>query len=646
MAAQNITELSFQITADASGFYGELTRAATETEKYVQGITRAQQELGARRNDQGLLLNAQNEVIEGLRNWQIALGYTRDANGLLVNSNKQLIEGLSTVEQKMGHYKDSLDNVYNSEGSIIRQGAKAIAIQKEQAKAAQDLAKAIEAENIARERTIALEKESQAKAAAEANRAVQESLKGLGDTLKFTTNMMVTFSAGSGESAKRLKALSASMASFTSTTQMMPQMVKWYKSLTLATKGQTTAQVILNAVSGNWLTIAAGLTAAAGTFAFVSRMEQKANSVDNLTDSMRNLNQATSDYIKNEHDALYWNNIFNNNDTRDLSAAGMNQKEQRKAQDELKQFAVNIVNSELGRMRSESERIRDMITLIDENFREDDPQREKINKAIESLKKRESETLAKEQERMNQERERLLAPLQNYMTGVEKVTKQFEWMDKINDDQIKSSLAYQAAMADRAKQLGEAAIKDSLTDGQKKLYDQIQSYMSPWEQFSKTQKNLTALLEKQGLNLEGWLEASKKNEQALLAGSKYGSFLEQARENLIPFNEKLQSGVQEMTLLAKTLGYTKEELEAAKEKFKQSIDAEQQKPESTGRTELAAASKGSLEAYRIVNNNQQDKQVKAIKDFQRELIASEKENAELIAQTLTENTPWSEIGIV
>ena len=718
--AQNTTELAFQITADASGFIGEMTRTATTFEKTVQGITKSQQELGAKRGDDGILMNQMNENIEGLKNWQIALGYSRDATGQLLNKNKQLVEGLKAVQQKMGMYKDDLGNVYDKQGMLIRQGAEAIAKEKEKAKAIEDAAKAREAESRALERAIALDAEKQAKAVADANRAVEESLKGIGDTLKFSTNMLVTFSVGGGESAKRLKVLSAAMASFTSTAQMIPMISRWYKSLTIATnlqtgaiQKQTVAQGLLNIVSGNWLTIAGSLAAAGVTFAVTSQIEQTGNEaesttdkIENLTDAVRKLREEANkvgksawglqefqkivsyfaddrlqgiggmaknfrerpeqvkQYLK-ETEAYRkevqkyvddWNSltiaqaqelyIFDNEKYKNMKAdaefyakelASMDEsiKETLRRKEELDaQYAESLgreLSSALGLFDTEYDRIQQRIEFLQDAIKHGEINRDQGNQGIANL--------------MQKDYELRIKPLESYMSEVEKTKKSFAWMNDINDETVKKSEEYQKAVAERTKQMERAKLQDSMTSEQLKLYDQIQSYVSPWQKFGETAQNLTDLVEKQEVNLEGWIDASKKNEEALLGSLKYGSYIKKAQEGLLSVDDKIHEAFAEIERAGNEMQLTRNVIEAAKLEAEKDLRDSSKKREQEVRTDLEAAERGSLEAYRIIGNAQQDRQVKAIKDQTARLIAANREDTTTVVQAF-ENNSLSDVGIM
>ena len=696
--AQNITEMAFQITADASGFIGEMTRTATAFEKTVQGITKSQQELGASRGDDGILLNSLNQNVEGLKNWQIALGYSRDATGQLLNKNKQLVEGLKAVQQKMGMYKDDLGNVYNAQGQLIRQGAEAIAKEKEKAKAIEDAAKAREAESRALERAIALDAEKQAKAVADANRAVEESLKGIGDTLKFSTNMLVTFSSGGGESAKRLKVLSAAMASFTSTAQMIPMISRWYKSMTVVTnlqtgaiQRQTAAQGLLNIVSGNWLTIVGSLAAAGLTFTVVSQIEQTGKEADiarqrveNLTDAVRRMNDGSfrvvsgainsidsANYIREQnskdrkildenfrslkfHEELirknmtygnWWSGLMSAESRRLRENAKLSQeflsklktdtaeirKQVKEREQELQRAQISTLGSALGIFDSEYDRIRQQIEFIQNAIDTEGIDAEAGRQGIANLQKRDYELRIK--------------PLEAYMTEVEKASKSFAWLNDINDKKIKQSRQYQRALEERTKQMERAYLLDEMGEEKFKLYDQIQSYVSPWQKFGETAQNLTDLLEKQEVSLEGWIDASKKNEEALLGSLKYGSYIKKAQEGLLSVDDKIHEAFAEIERAGKEMQLTRDVIEAAKLEAEKDLRDSSKKREQEVRTDLEAAERGSMEAYRIIGNAQQDRQVKAIKDQTARLIAANREDTTMVVQAF-ENNSLSDVGIM
>jgi hypothetical protein len=837
--AQNITELSFGVTADMSGVEMAMTRVAAATKQAIQGITRAQEDLGASRGMDGILKITEDEVtrvVEGLQNWQIAMGYSRDEMGQLVNKNGQMIEGLTTLQQKMGYYKDALgdvynsegnlvqlgeksikaaeaeekaiqakaaaqeklkqsltvlrneqgqiienltdvqvalgitrneqlqmvnangklvqglsdlqikmgyykddlDNVYNSEGNLIQQGAKAIAAQKEREKVVQVVTDAIEAQNRAIEQSLAAEQEQQAKNIEDANKAAKENIMEAANALQFMTSMLVTFSAGGGETAKRLQAISASAAAFTSTMQVLPQIARWYQSLTVVTnlqtgaiQRQTLAQGLLNAFTGNWVMIAAGAAAAVTTFAVVSQMEdagqeaEKAtDKVDNMTDAVKRLNEEAakagesvwgfeqmrtviSDMVGSKEDNLL-KNVLNIDEIRanlniakkDI-ASWSNQISkaqdflaENKPSDTMKGWAYDKVdqlsNSSWSSLLMSANAVTGKIptTAVDGKFDYeqrmqdiDDAEKrivelqEKIKNAknvddkgvtqglgdlvngiigrsqseMDGLRKqieilqaavkpdKEGETLVDPElgnKALTILQEKLLAPLQDYASQVEKTTKSFAWLDEITDETIKKGEAYKKAVAERTKQMERAELQDSMTAEQLKLYDQIQGYMSPWERFSQEQENLSYLLQTYGVGIEGWLEASKKSEDSLLASTKYGSFLKKAQEGLMTFDEKLHEGFAEIEKTGLLAGKSREVIDAAKEDFRNSLD-DSQKKEQEARPGVAAAERGSMEAHQIVNNARQDKQVKAISSQTKELIKAQKESTDRTVEALS-----------
>jgi hypothetical protein len=159
----------------------------------------------------------------------------------------------------------------------------------EQAEAVRLEEKALKEANTAREREERLMQDFHEK--------TDKNLRQLGSNLQHTINWWTTFSAGGGKAAQSTKALSAAVGSFATAAGVIPHMIKWYKSLTLATKGQTTAQILLNTVSGNWFTIAAGLAIAGAVFTWGCHLEETTTEaekaqekVENLTDAIKKLN--------------------------------------------------------------------------------------------------------------------------------------------------------------------------------------------------------------------------------------------------------------------------------------------------------------------------------------------------------------------
>ena len=732
---QNITELKFQMTADITGFYGELAKAQNITEQTLTSMTAAHKAFGASRSvEDGLLRDSQDRVIEGLKNWQIALGYSRDELGRLKNAQGQYIDGLTATEQKLGMHKDALGNVYSKNNELVRQGAEAIKLE---ADAIRNQEKALREANTARQHEEKLRKidELRAEAAArheqveavrleekalkEANAAreqeelamekyhkkMDQTLRTLGNNLQHAINWWTTFSAGSGKAAQSTRAATAAVSSFATVAGVLPQIIKWYKSLTLATKGQTTAQVLLNAVSGNWLTIAAGLTVAGGTFLMVSQMEQAAgesekakDKVENLTDAVKKLREESEKAGKGTWGIDEINKVIGQNtvseseklsrvldelDTkiadrgkrmRALEKDIQRQKEvitnhsvftssmiegeamynwNHKKELALKQQVLGELKAKLESVKNESDQglIDTMSGLFSGFIESEKSELDKLREQAENIQKgidkginpdgKASKSLEiinkKIQGITDAEFQKMIQPLEKYMSQVEKTTKQYRWLDDIIDETAKKSDAYQKACAERAESMKKASLIDAMGEEQYKLYEQINNYVSPWEKFAKEQQNLTELLIQQGTNIEGWIEASKKSEEALLSSSKYGTFLKNARDKLVPFETRLQDGLFELTRIAETLGFTKDELEQAKSDFEKSLAETAQKAEKIARPDLAAAERGSLEAYKIINNQQENRTVKALHDQTKELGGIFMDAADRIVQSHTNN---------
>jgi hypothetical protein len=690
--AQNITELAFKMKTDVQPFLHGMGEVTSAVAKIAAGVTNSQDKLGAWRDQFTLLRNSTGQVVEGLSNWQIAMGMSVDAIGNVINRNGELVTGLTTLEQKMGYYVNANKEVVNSLGEYIRDSDELISIKRDQSIATEQAAKAAEkeAETIKkleeahRKEAEAIEKsniEKQMKAQEQATQKVNDIVKDLAQNVNMAANMFITFTAGSGEAAKSMKAVSAAVGMFTSVATIIPKVQQWYKALTVATKGQTVAQTALNVVSGNWVTMAVGAAAAIGTYAMVSSMEETASAaettthqIENLTDAIRHLSDVEIDLshikwdenltlgklikeLQNLKQELSFNDVVVNIDGLTKQSEELKKEDERLSQmrenllkiwneterfksrikiwsspfDKLKEeydtaFAeqeknledynknffqsgkaiADEINSIINRQKSETDRIEETINsltlLKSKGYGKDNPH---IQEAIDILTQQYYE------------------PLKNYRTNVEKTTDTFAWMDKITDENIIGSEAYQRALKERAESLDKATLQDSMSAEQFKVYESIQNYQSAMENYTKQLTFLNELKNKEGINQQGLLDAMEKNKQSLLSSSKFGSYLEKARESLIPFSEKLTTGFNEIDQLATTLKYTQEEVDKAKDDFRKALDAEKgnkslpkEKPQAS-HTDLAASERGSLEAYKVLNNNQ-DKTVKAIDKQTRE----------------------------
>ena len=119
-----------------------------------------------------------------------------------------------------------------------------------------------------------------------------------------------------------------------------------------------------------------------------------------------------------------------------------------------------------------------------------------------------------------------------------------------------------------------------------------------------------------------WKAAMEENRKSLLSGSKFGKFLSDAREEMVPLKTKLSNAFSEIDRVGKELGYSAKEIEAAKEKAKKEISGDKGAEKSKTQSDnLIAASRGSVEAYKIINQNRDNTTV-AVKDLHKATIAA------------------------
>jgi hypothetical protein len=660
--ATNITELAFKMTANARPFLTGIGEVSPAIARVAAGVSKQQGILGAWRDENTLLRNSFGQLVEGLSTWQVAMGYTTDEEGRLFNANGKLIDGLSALQQKLGYYKDAIGNVYNAQGDFITES-------EETSKKIRELAESFE--------KAAEEEEKLANAARqEGIKAAQE----LGKGLQWVTNTLVTFSSGSDEAQRNLRALSAGMTVFTSIITVLPKINQWYKAMTIATKGQTAAQIVLNAVTGNFVGIVAGAVATAGAITYLSYQEMgdaaesSSEKIENLTDNVSKLQkeaeklgntnwgieevqsliekgigvstQSLLDNItglpdeiekrKNTLSAMgndiidlqnsinemktgdtYWDYWFNNDlNAKDVIQINEEILAQRKKQwDELKkqddqgiiQGVQNLVNNIISSQQSQSEKIQEQIKVIEAAREGNIISQETSNKAMNALSQQLADEQTKQQKKAEQEAANLLKPLEQYKKEVEKVTTSFAWMDKITDEATLSSEAYKNALQDRTKKLAEAQNKDSLGEEEYSLMKEVnKKYVESQDLLLKQNNQLYDLRNKGKITEEVYQKALKDNQKSLANSSEFGSFLLQAKEELVPVKEKFQKGLLEIANQGLISGFSVEEIKKAQDLYTKSLNNK-----NTQKTD--SVERGSLDAYKVVNNNQ-DKTTKAIKE--------------------------------
>lgn len=204
-------------------------------------LSKAQKELGLTHDEYGRLTNAQGEFVGGLSQARIRMGDYIDAQGRMRDAQGHFLDGLTATELKLRMYRDELGNVYTAEGELIRQSEDAARAQEELATAGQ--------------------------------RGMQSLLDGAEGASQMANNLslMISVLGGGNEGltkfGQNVVIAAQTFSQFALAMKTLPKFVQGFKLLTTATQGQTAAQVILNAVSGNWVALVAG-GLAAGTMAY------------------------------------------------------------------------------------------------------------------------------------------------------------------------------------------------------------------------------------------------------------------------------------------------------------------------------------------------------------------------------------------
>ena len=219
----------------------EAVKITCSTEDLDAKLSKSMKALGAHHDQYGRLLNAENQYIAGLSQARIKMGDYVDAQGRMRDANGNFLDGLTATELKLRMYKDELGNVYNAEGELVRQSEAAARAQELLATAGQ--------------------------------RGMQSLMSGAEGAAKMANNlsMMIGILGGGNEGLTKLGQnvviATQTFSQFALAMKTLPKFVNGFKLLAQATQGQTAAQVVLNAVSGNWVAIVAG-GLAAGTLAY------------------------------------------------------------------------------------------------------------------------------------------------------------------------------------------------------------------------------------------------------------------------------------------------------------------------------------------------------------------------------------------
>lgn len=288
---------------------------ATELDATLGKTKRA---MGLVHDEYGRLRNASGQFVGGLSLASIKLGDHIDALGRTRNAQEQLVEGLSAAQRNLRMYIDEFGNIRTAEGQFVgfssqilnaldaETQARLDAVAREhQAKADakaddEDYTKEI-MENCRRrmEAVVAeAEKEAQARKNQEKANQSQQAFASVMGTAASLAGQFATLNALIGKTegeisgvGKAFVVAGQSFNSFFATVQMVTTIVGQYRALTSTIQGATVAQTLLNAVSGNWITLllgaGAGVATAYGVAASMAKETDKiTQAVDKATTSV------------------------------------------------------------------------------------------------------------------------------------------------------------------------------------------------------------------------------------------------------------------------------------------------------------------------------------------------------------------------
>ena len=238
-------------------------RITCSTEDLDAKLSKSMKLLGAHHDEFGRLVNAEGKFISGLSQARIKMGDWIDELGRARDAQGGFLDGLSATELKLRYYKDELGNVYTAEGELVR-------VSEELARAQREQLAAAEAEAA---RQAAEAAKAQEELATAGERGMKSLLSGAKGAAKMANNLslMIGVLGGGNEGLNKfgqsVVIATQTFSQFALAMKTLPKFVQGFKLLTVATQGQTAAQVILNAVSGNWVALIAG-GLAAGTLAY------------------------------------------------------------------------------------------------------------------------------------------------------------------------------------------------------------------------------------------------------------------------------------------------------------------------------------------------------------------------------------------
>lgn len=269
----------------------ENVRITCSTEDLDAKLSKSMKLLGAHHDEYGRLVNAEGKYISGLSQARIKMGDWIDAQGRARDAAGGFLDGLTATEQKLRMYKDELGNVYTAEGQLVRQS-------EELTKAHQDRLAAAEAEVARVSAEVARRQEELATAG---QRGTKSLLSGARGAAKMANNLslMIGVLGGGNEGLNKfgqnIVIATQTFSQFALAMKTLPKFIQGFKLLTIATQGQTAAQTILNAVSGNWVVLIAG-GLAAGTLAYKTLSKSTKDVSDKTAEAAKQVDALTIAY--------------------------------------------------------------------------------------------------------------------------------------------------------------------------------------------------------------------------------------------------------------------------------------------------------------------------------------------------------------
>lgn len=262
----------------------ENIKITVSTEDLDAKLSKSMRELGAHHDQYGRLLNAEGKYISGLSQARIRMGDYIDAQGRMRDAADNYLDGLSNTELKLRMYCDELGNVYNAEGELVRVSEELARVQREELAAANELAAKKAADAAMAQKELATAGERGMKSLTSAGAGAAEMANNL--------SLMLAVLGGNNAEMKKfsvaIMAGAQGFAQFSKAMEVLPRLVQGFKLLTLATQGQTAAQVLLKLVTGNWIAVAAGALAA-GTIAYktlASSAKKTATETSGITEQL------------------------------------------------------------------------------------------------------------------------------------------------------------------------------------------------------------------------------------------------------------------------------------------------------------------------------------------------------------------------